>query len=71
MHLLNLSFIIAVGKRAGRRDTELANKICTKQLTGIAGVAAERIHRALGLPGGIEGAIRTLELHPLFNPAHT
>ena len=67
MHLLNLSFIIAVGKRAGT-DTELANKICTNQLTGIAGVAAERIHRALGLPGGIEGAVRTLELHPLFNP---
>jgi hypothetical protein len=68
MHLLNLSFIIAVGKRAGT-DTELANKICTNQLTGIAGIAAERIHRALGLPGGVEGALRTLELHPLFNPA--
>ena len=51
MHLLNLSFVIAVGKRAGT-DTELANKICTKQLTGIAGIAAERIHRALGLPVG-------------------
>ena len=68
MHLLNLSFVIAVGKRAGT-DTELADKICTNQLTGIAGIAAERIHRALGLPGGVEGAIRTLELHPLFNPA--
>ena len=68
MHLLNLSFVMAVGKRAGT-DTELAAKICTKQLIGIAGIAAERIHRALGLPGGIEGAIRTLELHPMFNPA--
>jgi hypothetical protein len=68
MHLLNLSFVIAVGKRAGT-DTELFTKICTNQLTGIAGIAAERIHRALGLPGGVEGAIRTLELHPLFNPA--
>jgi hypothetical protein len=68
MHLLNLSFVIAVGKRAGT-DTELANKICTNQLTGIAGIAAERIHRALGLPGGVEGAVRTLELHPMFNPA--
>ena len=46
MHLLNLSFVIAVGKRAGT-DTELATKICTKQLIGIAGIAAERIHRAL------------------------
>ena len=68
MHLLNLSFVMAVGKRAGT-DTELAAKICTKQLIGIAGIAAERIHRALDLPGGIEGAMRTLELHPMFNPA--
>ena len=68
MHLLNLSFVLAVGKRAGT-NTELAKKICTKQLIGIAGIAAERIHRALDLPGGIEGAVRTLELHPMFNPA--
>ncbi|OBK74490.1 hypothetical protein [Mycobacterium sp. 1274761.0] len=68
MHLLNLSFVIAVGKRAGT-NTELATEICTKQLIGVAGIAAERIHRALGLPGGIEGAIRMLELHPMFNPA--
>ena len=68
MHLLNLSFVVAVGKRAGT-NTELATEICTKQLIGIAGIAAERIHRALDLPGGIEGAIRTLELHPMFNPA--
>jgi hypothetical protein len=68
MHLLNLSFVLAVGKRAGT-DIALAKKICGNQLTGIAGVAAARIHGALDLPGGIEGAIRTLELHPLFNPA--
>jgi hypothetical protein len=68
MHLLNLSFVMAVGKRGGT-DTALAAKICKNQLTGIAGIAAERIHRALGLPGGIEGAMRTLELHPMFNPA--
>jgi hypothetical protein len=68
MHLLNLSFIIAVGARAGM-NTELANTICTKQLIGVAGLGAERIHRALGLPGGIEGAMRVLELHPLFNPS--
>jgi hypothetical protein len=67
MHLLNLSFVIAVGKRAGT-NTELANKICTRQLIGIAGIAAERIHRALDLPGGIEGALRVLELHPMLNP---
>ncbi|MUL83879.1 MULTISPECIES: hypothetical protein [unclassified Mycolicibacterium] len=67
MHLLNLSFILAVGKRAGT-DTALATDICTKQLIGVAGLGAERIHRALELPGGIEGAMRVLELHPMFNP---
>lgn len=68
MHLLNLSYVIAVGKRAGT-NTELATDICIKQLIGVAGIAAERIHRALKLPGGIEGAVRTLELHPMLNPA--
>jgi hypothetical protein len=68
MHLLNLSFVIAVGKRAGT-NTELATEICTKQLIGVAGIAAERIHHALKLPGGIEGAVRTLKLHPMLNPA--
>jgi hypothetical protein len=68
MHLLNLSFVLAVGKRAGT-NTELANEICTKQLIGLAGIAAERIHRALGLSKDIDGAVRMLELHPVFNPS--
>jgi hypothetical protein len=68
MHLLNLSYVLAVGKRCGT-NAELTTTICTKQLIGLAGVAAERIHRALGLPGGIEGAVKTLEFHPLLNPA--
>lgn len=68
MHLLNLSFVIAVGARAGA-NRELANDICTKQLIGVAGLAAERIHHALGLPDGIDGAIAMLRLHPLLNPA--
>jgi len=68
MHLLNLSFVIAVGKRAGT-NTELATEICTKQLIGLAGVAAERIHHALALPAGIEGAMKVFELHPLLNPS--
>jgi hypothetical protein len=68
MHLLNLSYVLAVGARAGT-NVELAKEICVKQLTGVAGVAAERIHAALKLPGGVEGAVRTLELHPMVNPA--
>ncbi|MCD4535163.1 hypothetical protein LRP67_13805 [Nocardioides sp. cx-169] len=66
MHLLNLSFQVAVRKRA---SGAMAREICTKQLVGIAGLAAERLHRALRLPEGIPGAMRVLELHPLLNPA--
>lgn len=68
MHLLYLSFALAVRKRAGD-DAALARSIATKQLIGLSGLAGERIHRALGLPGGVEGAVRVMELHPLFNPA--
>jgi hypothetical protein len=32
-------------------------------------VAAERIRQALKLPGGVKGALRVLELHPMLNPA--
>ncbi len=62
MHLLDLGFLIAVRARAG--SEEQATDIATRQLVGIAGVAAERIHRALGTD-----ALATLALHPLLNPA--
>jgi hypothetical protein len=67
MHLLNLSYAIAVRKRA--KDAEMAISINTRQLIGLAGLGAERIQRGLGLPGGIDGVLRVLELHPLLNPA--
>ncbi|MDT5019105.1 MAG: hypothetical protein QOD39_5265, partial [Mycobacterium sp.] len=68
MHLLVLSFTLAVHARA-KGDVALERSIRTKQLIGIAGVAAERIHKALNLSGDVKGALRVLELHPLFNPA--
>lgn len=67
MHLLYLSFVIAVRKRAA--DDAEAVSICTRGLIGVAGLAAERIHRAIGSPGGIDGLLRVLALHPLLNPA--
>jgi hypothetical protein len=67
MHLLYLSFAIAVRARAGS-DVKLADSICTRQLIGVAGLGAERIHKALGLPDGIDGVRKLFELHPLFNP---
>jgi len=67
MHLLYLSFAIAVRARAANDDEAVG--VCTRGLIGIAGMAAERIHRALKLPGGVEGTLRVLELHPLLNPS--
>ncbi|MFC7494125.1 MULTISPECIES: hypothetical protein [unclassified Nocardioides] len=67
MHLLNLSFVHAVRQRSSGDDQAI--EIATKQLVGVAGIAAERIRRALELPATAEGALRVLELHPLLNPA--
>ena len=68
MHLLVRSFTLAVEARA-KDDAALAQSIRTKQLIGIAGVAAERIHKALNLSSDVKSALRVLELHPLLNPA--
>jgi hypothetical protein len=68
MHLLVQSFKLAVQTRAGD-DRALEESIRTKQLIGIAGVAAERIHKVLKLSSDAKGALRVLELHPLLNPA--
>jgi hypothetical protein len=67
MHLLNLGFLIALRARTGPDEAQFAT-IATKQLVGIAGVAARRIHRALGSREGVGGAMRVLGLHPLLNP---
>ncbi len=67
MHLLYLSFAIAVRTRTAS-DAALATSVGTRQLTGLAGLAAMRISRALKLPADIGGVLRTFELHPLFNP---
>lgn len=63
MHLLSLSFGLAVRARA--TDEAQALDVMTKQLVGIAGIAAERIARALEL----DDPVRVLGLHPLVNPA--
>ena len=68
MHLLMLSFTLAVRARANG-DAALEESIRYKSLTGIAGVAAERIRNALDIPADADGALRVLELHPLLNPA--
>ena len=66
MHLLNLSFLRAIDRRT---EADQYLEIATKQLTGLAGIAAGRIRAALGLPADETAALRVLELHPLLNPA--
>lgn len=66
-HLLTLGFMIAVHERA---DTDTALDIGRKQFTGIAGIAAERIRRRLGLGTGIDALARVLRVHPALNPRH-
>src|ERR1700744_64472 len=66
MHLLYLSFAVAVRKRAA--DDDQAVSVGTRGLIGLAGLAAERIRHALGIPGGVAGVLRVLDLHPLLNP---
>jgi hypothetical protein len=68
MHLLNLGFRRAVRLRAAGDET-VFDRVTRKQVIGHAGVAAERLYRALSLPATPEGAARLLELHPVFNPA--
>jgi hypothetical protein len=52
MHLLNLSFVLAVGKRAGT-NTELATEICTKHQEGpqLEGNGPGGEHRGAGARG--------------------
>jgi hypothetical protein len=65
-HLLNLSFLLALRSRV---DAAKMIEIGRKQFTGVAGVAADRLRAALGIPGDLDGATRLLRLHPAFNPA--
>ncbi|MBF6170188.1 hypothetical protein [Nocardia blacklockiae] len=64
-HLLTLGFVIAVRERGG---DERAREIGRKQFTGIAGLTAERIRKALGLGTDLAALARVLALHPAWNP---
>lgn len=64
-HLLSLSFMAAVEHRFG---TEAAVDAGSKQLTGVAAVAAERLQRALGLGTTVADLATVFDLHPTFRP---
>jgi hypothetical protein len=64
--LLALSFADAVGRRWG---PEAARDIGVRQLTGIAGLTAERLASTLGVAGGgLDAVARVLDLHPALRP---
>ena len=65
-HLLVLAFLRATRKRTG--DDQAAVEFGRKQFTGVAGVAAARIHAALGLGTSLEDAARLLSIHPALLP---
>ena len=65
-HLLAMSFLFAIERRHG---TEAAAEIGRRQLTGIAGLTAERLRDALGLDTSLAAVAQVLELHPRWRPA--
>ena len=64
-HLLVLSFGSAV---AERWDEAATRTIVAKQFTGVAGVAAVRLVRALGLGNAAADLATVFDLHPAFHP---
>jgi len=64
-HLLTLAFTESVRRRT---DETKAKEIAVQRFTGIAGVAAERLKRALGLGSDLASLVKALELHPAFHP---
>jgi hypothetical protein len=65
-HLLAISFMAAVEDRYG---TEKAVDAGSRQLTGVAGVAADRLKRAYGLGTDAVDVATVFGLHPAFRPA--
>jgi hypothetical protein len=64
-HLLSLSFRAACVRRF---PPEQVVELARRQFTGAAGVAASRLHQALGLGAELTDVARVLELHPAFLP---
>ena len=65
--LLALGFQLSLRRHA---ENELqVVEICRRQLTGVAGLAADRIRAALDLPADASGLARVLAVHPCFGPA--
>lgn len=64
--LLAIGFLWSVRRQTD--DPEQVLDIYRKQLSGIAGIAAERIRNALGLSSEAADLVQVLRLHPCFGP---
>lgn len=65
-HLLARAFLTCVGDAYGE---EFARELATRQFTGIAGLTAERLRRALAVGGdGPDAIAKVFQLHPCFLP---
>ncbi|MFY9589133.1 MAG: hypothetical protein WAT66_16970 [Actinomycetota bacterium] len=64
-HLLTLTFTDALERRFG---ADAVPEIARKRMAGVAGIAARRLKRALGLGDGRDDLVRVLRLHPAFHP---
>lgn len=65
-HLLSLGFLMSVRRYAV--DESQALEIFRKQLTGIAGLSADRLRAALGLSDDAESLATVLRMHPILSP---
>jgi hypothetical protein len=64
--LLARSFLLCVGQHFG---PELVGEIASEQWTGIAGLTAERLRRALAVEGeDAEAIAKVFQIHPCFHP---
>jgi hypothetical protein len=65
-HILARAFLLCAGRKFG---DEVVPHLACKQWTGIAGLTAERIQRAMGIEGdGIDAVAKIFQLHPAFQP---
>jgi hypothetical protein len=65
-HLLARSFLLCVEQHFGE---SFAREVGRQQWTGMAGLAAQRLHRGMGVPGdGPEAIAKVLQIHPCFHP---
>ncbi|AZG48258.1 hypothetical protein [Gordonia insulae] len=65
--LLSLGFLRSVRRQAESEDQ--AREIFRKQLTGIAGLSADRLRHALDLSVDADGLVTVINLHPVLGPS--